>query len=89
MDLAGDSAGDALAVWSTLQAAATPGVAAVIRPAGTTTFGAPQLVLSGADASGTAAGAIASGGRAVVAGGPVQQLGRLNPPGVRVTQLIG
>ncbi len=89
MDLAGDSAGDALAVWATLHGAATPGVAAVIRPAGSTTFGAPQLVLSGADVSGTAAGAIASGGRAVVAGGQVEQIGRATPPGVRVTHLIG
>jgi hypothetical protein len=89
MDLAGDSAGDALAVWATLPGAATPGVAAVIRPAGSTTFGAPQIVLSGADVSGTAAGAIASGGRAVVAGGQVEQIGDPTPPGVRVTHLIG
>jgi hypothetical protein len=89
MDLAGDSAGDALAVWSTLPGVATPGVAAVIRPGGSTTFGAPQLVLSGADVSGTAAGAIASGGRAVVAGGQVEHVGHTTPQGVRVTQLIG
>jgi hypothetical protein len=89
MDFAGDSAGDALAVWSTLPGAAAPGVAAVIRPAAATTFGVPQLVLFGADVSGTAVGAIASGGRAVVVGGQAQQGGRLNPPGVRVTHLIG
>jgi hypothetical protein len=91
MDLSGDSAGDAIAVWASRPgpAAAVPGVAAVIRPAGSTAFGAPQLVLTGADASGTAAGAIAPGGRAIVAGGPLQMLGGGNPPGVRVTQLLG
>jgi hypothetical protein len=86
MDLATDPAGDALAVWASVPGTTTtPAVAAVIRPAGTTTFAAPQLVLSGADASGTAAGAIASGGRAIVAGGPEVVLNRSNPPGVVVT----
>jgi len=90
MDLAGDSAGDAIAVWASVPGTtAAPGVAAVIRPAGATAFGAPQLVLTGADASGTAAGAIAPGGRAIVAGGPVEVLNRDNPSGVRVTQLLG
>jgi hypothetical protein len=90
MDLTGDSAGDALAVWASVPGTTpTPGVAAVIRTVGSTTFGAPQLVLGGADASGTAAGAIAPNGRAIVAGGPEQVLNRGNPPGVRVTQLIG
>jgi hypothetical protein len=91
MDLSGDSAGDAIAVWASRPGPATTvvGVAAVIRPAGSTAFEAPQLVLTGVDASGTAAGAIAPGGRAIVAGGPVQMLGRSNPPAVRVTQLLG
>jgi hypothetical protein len=90
MDLAGDGAGDMLAVWASVPGTtAAPGVAAVIRPAGATTFGAPQLVLAGADASGTAAGAIAAGGRAIVAGGPGQVLNRSDPPAVRVTQLLG
>jgi hypothetical protein len=88
MDLVTDSAGDALAVWASVPGTTTaPGVAAVIRPAGSTAFGAPQLVLTGADASGTAAGAIAPNGRAIVAGGPEPVLNRSNPPGVRVTQL--
>jgi hypothetical protein len=85
MDLATDSAGDALAVWASVPGTTTPAVAAVIRPAGATTFGAPEVVLAGADASGTAAGAIASGGRAIVAGGPAVVLNRSNPPGVLVT----
>jgi hypothetical protein len=90
MDLAGDGAGDAIAVWASVPGTATaPGIAAVIRPAGSTAFGAPQLVLTGADASGTAAGAIATGGRAIVAGGPVEVGNRSNPPAVRVTQLLG
>jgi hypothetical protein len=90
MDLSGDSAGHALAVWSTVSGPATaPGVAAVIRAPGSTTFAAPELVLAGADASGTAAGAIAPDGRAIVAGGPEQVLNRSDPPGVRVTQLPG
>jgi hypothetical protein len=90
MDLSGDSAGDVIAVWASVPGTTTvPGVAAVIRTAGSTTFGAPQLVLAGADASGTAAGAIASNGRAIVAGGPEQVLNRSSPPGVRVTQLLG
>jgi hypothetical protein len=90
MDLSGDSAGNAIAVWASRPGTATvPGVAAVVRPAGSTAFGAPQLVLTGADASGTAAGAIAPGGRAIVAGGPAQVLNRNNPPAVRVTQLLG
>ncbi|MEA2149406.1 MAG: hypothetical protein QOD69_1236 [Solirubrobacteraceae bacterium] len=90
MDLASDSAGDTLAVWASVPGATTaPAVAAVIRPAGATIFGPPQLVLTGADASGTAAGAIAPDGRALVAGGPEQVLNRSNPPGVRVTQLLG
>jgi hypothetical protein len=46
-------------------------------------------VLTGVDTSGTAAGAIAPGGRAIVAGGPAQVLNRSNPPTVRVTQLLG
>jgi hypothetical protein len=90
MDLATDPAGDVLAVWASVPATTTtPGVAAVIRPAGATTFGAPTLVLTGADASGTVAGAIASGGRAIVAGGPEVVLNRGNPPAVLVTQLLG
>jgi hypothetical protein len=90
MDLSGDSAGDVIAVWASVPGTTTvPGVAAVIRTAGSTTFGAPQLVLAGADASGSAAGAIAPNGRATVAGGPEQVLNRSNPPGVRVTQLRG
>ena len=91
MDLAGDVAGDVLAVWATVPGNPTPlpAVAAVIRPGGARTFGAPQLVLSGADASGSAAGAIAPGGRALVAGGPEVVLNRSTPPGVRVTQLLG
>jgi hypothetical protein len=90
MDLASDGAGDALAVWETVPGTATaPGVAAVIRAPGSATFGAPQLVLGGADASGTAAGAIAPGGRAIVAGGPEVVLNRAAPPEVRVTQLLG
>lgn len=90
MDLAGDGAGDALAVWATVPGTTTaPGVAAVIRTAGSATFGAPQLVLTGADADGTATGAIAPNGRAIVAGGPEQVLNRGNPPGVRVAQLLG
>jgi hypothetical protein len=90
MDLSGDSAGDVIAVWASVSGTTTvPGVAAVIRTAASTTFGAPQLVLAGADASGTAAGAIASNGRAIVAGGPEQVLNRSNPPGVRATQLLG
>ncbi|HYH90160.1 MAG TPA: hypothetical protein VEX67_13060, partial [Solirubrobacteraceae bacterium] len=63
--------------------------AAVIRTGGARTFGGPQLVLTGADASGSAAGAIAPGGRALVAGGPEVVLNRSDPPGVRVTQLLG
>ncbi len=90
MDLATDVAGDVLAVWATVPGPSTtlPGVAAVIRPAGAATFGAPQLVLAGGDASGTAAGAIAPGGRAVVAGGSEPAI---NGPGagVRVTHLAG
>jgi hypothetical protein len=90
MDLAGDSAGNAIAVWASVSGTTpTPGVAAVIRPAGSLLFGAPQLVLTGADASGTAAGAIAPGGHAIVAGGPEQVLNASNPPGVSVTQLSG
>jgi hypothetical protein len=90
MDLAGDSAGDAIAVWASVAGTASvPGLAAVIRTAGSTIFGAPQLVLAGADVSGTAAGAIAPNGRATVAGGPQPVLNRSNPPGVRVTQLLG
>ncbi len=90
MDLAADSAGDAIAVWASVPGTTTaPVVAAVIRPAGATAFGAPQLVLTGADASGTAAGAIAPDGRAIVAGGPVEVLNRGDPPAVRVTQLVG
>jgi hypothetical protein len=90
MDLASDSAGDALAVWASVPGTtATPGVAAVIRAPGATTFAAPQFVLSGAAAAGTAAGAIASHGRAIVAGGPEQVLNRSNPPAVQVTQLLG
>jgi hypothetical protein len=92
MDLTTDAAGDVLAVWATApDTAPVPGVAAVIRPAGAPpgapSFGAPQLVLTGADASGTAAGAIAPGGRALVAGGPEQVLGRIASQGVRVTRL--
>jgi hypothetical protein len=67
----------------------TPGVAAVIPPAGSTAFGVPPLVLSGAKVSGTAAGAIAPGGRAVVAGGQAEQIGDASVPGVRVTHLTG
>ena len=90
MDLASDPAGDLLAVWASVPGTTTtPGVAAVIRPAGATAFGSPTLVLSGADASGTVVGAIASGGRAIVAGGPEVVLDRANPPGVQVTQLLG
>jgi hypothetical protein len=90
IDLAADSAGDALAVWASVPGTTTaPGVAAVIRPAGSTAFGTPQLVLTGADASGTAAGAIAPNGRAIVAGGPEPALNRSDPPAVRVTQLAG
>jgi hypothetical protein len=89
MDLATDSAGEAIAVWATVPGtAATPGVAAVIRRAGATVFDAPQLVLTGADVSGTAAGAIAPNGRAIVAGSPQMVLNQSNPPGVRVTQLV-
>ena len=88
MDLAGDRAGDALAVWATVPGPTTlPVVAAVIRPAGAITFGAPQLVLAGAEASGTAAGAIAAGGRAIVAGSGQVVSGDNAPPAVRVTQL--
>jgi hypothetical protein len=90
MDLSTDSAGDALAVWASVPGTTTvPGVAAIIRPAGSTAFGAPQLVFTGADASGTAAGAIAPTGRAIVAGGPEPMLNRSDPPPVRVTQLAG
>jgi len=90
MDVATSSAGDVIAVWASVPGtAATPGVAAVIRAAGATSFGTPQLVLSGADASGTVAGAILSGGRAIVAGGPEVVLNRSDPPAVRVTQLLG
>lgn len=90
MDLATDGAGDALAVWASVPGTApAPGVAAVIRSAGSAGFGAAQLVLTGADAAGTAAGAIAPNGRAIVAGGPEQVLNRSNPPAVRVTQLLG
>lgn len=90
IDLATDAAGDAIAVWATLPGTtATPAVAAAIRRSPATTFGASQLVLSGADASGTAAGAIAPNGRAIVAGGPEQVLNRSDPPAVRVTQLLG
>jgi hypothetical protein len=90
MDLATDSAGDALAVWaSVLRTRTVPGVAAVIRPAGATAFGPPQIVLAGADVSGTAAGAIAPDGRAIVAGGPPQEINLDNPPAVSVTQLAG
>jgi hypothetical protein len=90
MDLSTDAAGDAIAVWATVSApTTTPAVAAVIRNAGSTTFGAPQLVLTGTDASGTAAGAIAPGGRVIVAGGPVSQINNHNPPPVLVTQLLG
>lgn len=89
-DLATDGAGDTLAVWASIPGTATPsGVVAVIRPAGSMAFGAPQLVLTGADASGTAVGAIASNGRAIIAGGPQPALNSSNPPAVRVTELVG
>ena len=90
MDLATDATGDALAVWVTVPGpASVPAVGAVTRTAGATTFGAPQIVLSGADASGTAAGAIAPGGRAIVAGGSEPVINDDHPPGVLVTQLVG
>ncbi len=90
MDLSTDAAGDVLAVWATVPGpATTPAVAAVIRAPGATTFGAPQLVLAGSAASGSAAGAIAPGGRAVVAGGGEPALNSADGPGVRVTQLLG
>jgi hypothetical protein len=90
MDLRSDSAGDVLAVWASVPGpATTPGVAAVIRPAGATTFGAPQLVLAGANASGIAVGAIAPDGRAIVAGGPEQVLNDSSQPQLRVAQLLG
>ena len=92
-DLAGDSAGDAIAVWATranpASASGPAAVAAVIRPAGASAFGAAQLVLAGAEASGLAVGAIAPGGRAIVAGGRQEVLGDRDAPGVRVTQLLG
>ena len=87
MDLATDGAGDVLALWaSVLGTATTPVVAAHVRPAGATTFGPAQVVLTGADVSGTAAGAIAPG-RAIVAGGQPEQINGTGA--VRVTQLIG
>ena len=89
MDLSGDAAGSAIAVWSTRGGAQAPAVMVAIRPAGSATFGAPEVVLTGADATGTAAGAIAPGGHAVVAGAPAPVLNASNPPGVRVTQRIG
>lgn len=90
MDLSGDVAGNVIAVWASVPGTATaPGVAAVIRSAGSMTFGTPRLVLAGADASGTATGAIAPGGRALVAGGPQQILNRGKPPLVQVTELTG
>jgi len=90
MDVASSDAGDVIAVWASVPGtAATPGVAAVVRAAGATMFGAPQLVLSGADVSATVAGAILSDGRAIIAGGPEVVLNRSNPPAVRVTQLDG
>jgi hypothetical protein len=88
MDLATDAAGDVLAVWTTVAGTApVPAVAAVIRSSGATAFGAPQVVLAGTDVAGTAAGAIAAGGRATVAGGPEVVLNRPNPAGVVVTVL--
>ncbi len=88
-DLSTDGAGDVLAVWESVPGQARAvGVGAVIRPAGATTFGAPQLVLTGVDAAAEAVGAIAPGGRAIVAAGP-GQLSNNNLTGVRVTRLLG
>ncbi|HVL96616.1 MAG TPA: hypothetical protein VM266_12215 [Solirubrobacteraceae bacterium] len=88
MDLSGNPRGDALVVWATLPGAPLRGVAAVIHRRGAVTFDAPRLVLAGADASGSAAGAIASDGRAIVAGGAARAAGPNAPP-VRVAQMTG
>ncbi|MDP1848669.1 MAG: hypothetical protein Q8K79_12820 [Solirubrobacteraceae bacterium] len=88
MDVSGNPRGDALVIWATRPGAALPGVAAVIHRRGSATFDAPRLVLVGVDASGTAAGAIAPDGRAIVAGGPAPAVAPNAPP-VRVTRLTG
>jgi hypothetical protein len=89
-DLAGDGSGEAIAVWTSVPGTTpAPVVGAVIRVAGAMTFGAPQVVLAGAEAAGSAAGAIAPGGRAIVAGGPEPAANGASGPGVRFTQLLG
>ncbi|MEY2515591.1 MAG: hypothetical protein QOJ89_2949 [bacterium] len=86
-DLVTDGAGDVLALWaSVVGTTTTPVVAAHIRPAGARTFGPAQVVLTGVDVSGTAAGAIAPG-RAIVAGGQPEQIS--GSAAVRVTELTG
>lgn len=90
MDLASDTAGDAVAVWATVPGRTTaPAVAAAIRRTPATTFDPSQLVLTGAGASGSAVGAVAPNGRALVAAGPEPVLNPSSPPEVQVTQLLG
>ena len=73
-------------IWATRPGAALPGVAAVIHRRGSLRFDAPQLVVVGLDAGGSAAGAIAPDGRAIVAGGAAAEATPNGPP-VRVAQL--
>jgi|GEM_PF-2725747 len=88
-DLAGDTAGDAIAAWVPASNARTtpgiPGVFAAIRPAGAVVFGPAELALLGQGVAGTAAAAIGPGGRAVVAGAGASAINDTSP-GVRVAE---
>jgi hypothetical protein len=95
MDLAGDSAGDAVALWGPTEPVvpltAAPGVGAAIRTGSFAPFGPPELALpadaSAAENPGTAAAAIALGGHVLVAGKPESDPS--GPQAVRVTERTG
>jgi hypothetical protein len=84
----GSSGATTIGMYGPLSPFGEPQAPVAVRAATPTTFGMPQLVLAGADVSGTAAGAIGPGGRAIVVGGPQQVLNRSDPPALRVTQLL-
>jgi hypothetical protein len=93
MDLAGDSAGDAIAVWVPASGGHTApedrAVGAALRAGPSAAFGAPERPLVGRDVSGSAAAAIAPGGRALVVGGPAEQGGNgAGAPPVRYTDRV-